>query len=158
MEVIYSAKSCEEEDSDDIDKQNPHNQSTNILERISSDSRLSSELISYIKSKNANVLTEHIGDNNLLKQEKSLTDKEIYLRDIAWLKECDVVIAECTRPSLGVGYELAFAEKLNKPVNVLYRNKECNLSAMISGDDYFNIFSYETKEEAFNIIDKILNN
>ena len=122
------------------------------------DAKIYTELISYIKSKNANVLTEHIGDNNLLKQEKSLTDKEIYLRDIAWLKECDVVIAECTRPSLGVGYELAFAEKLNKPVNVLYRNKECNLSAMISGDDYFNIFSYETKEEAFNIIDKILNN
>ena len=122
------------------------------------DAKLYTELISYIKSKNANVLTEHIGDNNLLKQEKSLTDKEIYLRDIAWLKECDVVIAECTRPSLGVGYELAFAEKLNKPVNVLYRNKECNLSAMISGDDYFNIFSYENKEEAFNIIDKILNN
>ena len=122
------------------------------------DAKLYTELISYIKSKNANVLTEHIGDNNLLKQEKSLTDKEIYLRDIAWLKECDAVIAECTRPSLGVGYELAFAEKLNKPVNVLYRNKECNLSAMISGDDYFNIFSYETKEEAFNIIDKILNN
>ena len=116
------------------------------------------ELISYIKSKNAIVLTEHIGDNNLLKQEKALTDKEIYLRDIAWLKECDIVIAECTKPSLGVGYELAYAEKLNKPVTVLYRNKECNLSAMISGDEYFKIFSYETKEEAFNIIDKILNN
>ena len=122
------------------------------------DAKLYTELISYIKSKNAIVLTEHIGDNNLLKQEKSLTDKEIYLRDIAWLKECDVVIAECTRPSLGVGYELAFAEKLKKTVNILYRNKECNLSAMLSGDYYFNIFSYEAKEEAFNIIDKILNN
>ena len=122
------------------------------------DAEFYTALISYIKSKNAIVLTEHIGDNNLLQNEKKLTDKEIYLRDIAWIKESDIVIAECTRPSLGVGYELAFAEKLNKPVNVLYRNKECNLSAMISGDDYFNIFSYETKEEAFNIIDKILNN
>ena len=122
------------------------------------DAQYYTELISYIKSKNAIVLTEHIGDNNLLKEEKKLTDKEIYLRDIEWLKECDVVIAECTRPSLGVGYELAFAEKLSKNVYVLYRNKECNLSAMISGDDYFKIFSYETKEEAFNIIDKILNN
>ena len=115
-------------------------------------------MISYIKSKNAVVLTEHIGNNNLLKEEKNLTDKEIYLRDIAWMKECDLVIAECTRPSLGVGYELSFAEKLNKPVNVLYRNKECHLSAMIAGDNDFKIFSYETKEQAFNIIDKILNN
>ena len=122
------------------------------------DAEFYTALISYIKSKNAIVLTEHIGDNNLLQNEKKLTDKEIYLRDIAWIKESDIVIAECTRPSLGVGYELAFAEKLNKPVNVLYRNKECNLSAMISGDEYFKVFSYETKEEAFNIIDKILIN
>ena len=116
------------------------------------------ELISYIKSKNSIVLTEHIGDNNLLKQERILNDKEIYLRDINWLKECDLVIAECTKPSLGVGYELAFAENLKKEVNVLYKNKECNLSAMISGDEYFKIFRYETKEDAFYIIDKILNN
>ena len=122
------------------------------------DAEFYTALISYIKSKNAVVLTEHIGNNNLLKEEKNLTDKEIYLRDIAWMKECDLVIAECTRPSLGVGYELSFAEKLNKPVNVLYRNKECHLSAMIAGDNDFKIFSYETKEQAFNIIDKILNN
>ena len=114
------------------------------------DAKIYTELISYIKSKNANVLTEHIGDNNLLKQEKSLTDKEIYLRDIAWLKECDVVIAECTRPSLGVGYELAFAEKLNKPVNVLYRNKECNLSAMIIWLSSDNVFDCMNK--IFNIV------
>ena len=120
------------------------------------DAQLYSDLISYIKAKNAIVLTEHIGDNNLLKEEKKLTDQEIYLRDMAWLKGCDIVIAECTRPSLGVGYELASAENLKKQVNVLFRNKECHLSAMISGDDYFKIFNYETKEDAFNIIDKIL--
>ena len=122
------------------------------------DAQLYTELISYIKSKNAIVLTEHVGDINLLKQEKKLTDKEIYTRDIEWLKECDLVIAECTKPSLGVGYELALAEKLNKSVNVIYRNKECKLSAMILGDEYFKIFKYETKEEAFKIIDNILNN
>ena len=120
------------------------------------DAQLYAELISYIKTKNAVVLTEHIGDSNLLTEEKKLTDKEIYLRDMDRLKECDVVIAECTRPSLGVGYELAIAENLKKEVNVLYRNKECHLSAMISGDEYFKIFSYETKEDAFKIIDKIL--
>ena len=120
------------------------------------DAQYYTDLISYIKSKNAIVLTEHIGDNNLLKNEKNLTDKEIYLRDINWMKEADLLIAECTRPSLGVGYELSFAEKLGKPVNVLYRNKECHLSAMISGDEYFKVFSYETKEDAFKIIDQIL--
>ena len=120
------------------------------------DAQYYKDLISYIKSKNVIVLTEHIGDNNLLKNEKNLTDKEIYLRDINWMKEADLLIAECTRPSLGVGYELAFAEKLEKPVNVLYRKKECHLSAMISGNEYFKVFSYETIEDAFKIIDQIL--
>ena len=31
-------------------------------------------------------------------------DERIYQQDTAWLRECDLVIAECTRPSLGVGY------------------------------------------------------
>ena len=120
------------------------------------DAQYYKDLISYIKSKNAIVLTEHVGDLNLLKNEKKLTYKEIYLRDINWMKEADLLIAECTRPSLGVGYELAFAEKLEKPVNVLYRKKECHLSAMISGNEYFKVFSYETIEDAFKIIDQIL--
>ena len=32
-------------------------------------------------------------------------------------------------------------------INGLYRNKECHLSEMISGDENFQIFSYETKED-----------
>ena len=47
MEVIYSAKSCEEEDSEENGNQNHQNQSTNILEQISSDSRLSSQIDSF---------------------------------------------------------------------------------------------------------------
>ena len=47
MEVIYSAKSCEEEDSEDLDKPHHLNQNNNMLEKISSDSNLSSELNSF---------------------------------------------------------------------------------------------------------------
>ena len=46
MEVIYSAKSCEEEDSEEFEKHNQLNQN-NILEQISSDSNLSSEINSF---------------------------------------------------------------------------------------------------------------
>ena len=33
---------------------------------------------------------------------------------MAWLRESDVIVAECTCPSLGVGYELAYAEAKGK--------------------------------------------
>ena len=51
MEVIYSAKSCEEEDSEDMDKQNHLIQNNNMLEQISSDSNLSSEINSFENGK-----------------------------------------------------------------------------------------------------------
>jgi hypothetical protein len=73
MEVIYSAKSCEEEDSDDTNKQNPINRNDNILEQISSDSKLSSDINS-LKSEN---LPETI--NNLSDNENEFD--EIYLKE-----------------------------------------------------------------------------
>ena len=119
------------------------------------DAELYKELINYIKTK-AIVLTEHIGNEELLNKEKNLSDKVIYDRDMKWLKESNLIIAECTHPSLGVGYELARAETYNKPCFILYRKSKCNLSAMISGNQYFKIFGYEKKEEAFEIINKLL--
>lgn len=103
------------------------------------------------------VLTEQVGDIHHNAMEHGRTkDQEIYEKDTAWLRECDVVIAECTKPSLGVGYEMAYAEKYVKPVYIFYRHKDVQLSAMLTGDPYFHIQSYETKEELFSMLDKIL--
>ena len=103
------------------------------------------------------VLTERVGDlkKSILEQGRS-NDEAIYLQDTAWLKECDLVIAECTCPSLGVGYELAYAEKYNKPVYIFYRHSVSELSAMLTGDKYYKIYSYETKEELFKLVHSIL--
>ena len=113
-------------------------------------------IIAFIK-KTDTVLTEHVGDLSLNAIEGEGRDEKIYLQDTGWLKECDLVIAECTRPSLGVGYELAYAEKLGKPVYVFYRKSLCELSAMIKGDPYYHIYPYETKEELWPLLSEILN-
>lgn len=71
------------------------------------DVELYKRIIQYIQ-RNHIVLTEHVGDLSLSKTE-GLKDRDvaIYEQDTAWLRESDVVIAECSTPSLGVGYELA---------------------------------------------------
>ena len=84
------------------------------------DAALYHDMIEFIKLTDT-VLTEHIGDLSLSSFEQSERDRKIYEQDTAWLKECDLLIAECTCPSIGVGYELAYAEKLNKPCYVFYR-------------------------------------
>lgn len=120
------------------------------------DAALYGALINRIKRTDT-VLTEHVGDTSLSALERGPEgDGAIYRQDTAWLFECDIVIAECTCPSLGVGYELAYAEKLNKPCHILYRRSACELSAMLTGDPYFKIHPYETAEQAFDIIDAIL--
>jgi len=115
------------------------------------------KLIAFLNQDNQ-VLTEHIGDPNLTSEsQKHLTDSEIRNRDIAWLKEADLFIAETSNPSLGVGYELATAEKLGKPVIILHNPAKTKLSAMINGTEYYQqIFTYHTLSEALEILRKEL--
>ncbi len=120
------------------------------------DAELYKRMIAYIKRENT-VLTEHVGDLGLsLFEGEPGRDKLIYEQDTAWIRECDLLIAECTCPSLGVGYELAYAEKHEKPCFVFYNKAKGNLSAMIKGDKYFSIIPYRSEDEIFRALDGIL--
>ncbi len=103
------------------------------------------------------VLTEHVGDTALSALEQGRDrDAAIYDQDTAWLRECDLLIGECTCPSLGVGYELAYAEKLGKPCFLFYDRSRTQLSAMLTGDPYFRICPYTDESEVFAALDEIL--
>ena len=105
------------------------------------------------------VLTEHVGSSKLnLEEQGRSKDAVIYNQDTAWLKECDMVIAECTCPSLGVGYELAYAEHLGKPCHIFYDNSKTQLSAMLTGDPYFQIHPYGSEEGLFTTLTAIMDN
>lgn len=111
------------------------------------------EIINHLK-KYGQVLTEHVGDPNLtVDGEQGLVDEQIYKRDMAWLGEADIVIAEVSTPSLGVGYEIREAERLGKKVICLFKREGKKLSAMISGNQNLKVKVYTEKEEAFNHID-----
>ena len=122
------------------------------------DAALYHRIISYIK-KTDTVLTEHIGKSNIsLIAQTRAVDTHIYEQDTTWLRSSDLLIAECTCPSLGVGYELAYAEAHNIPVFIFYDKTKSNLSAMLNGNTYFTIIPYETEEEIYPVLDKILGN
>ena len=119
------------------------------------DAPLYHRIIEYIKAKGHQVLTEHVGDLNL---KDSRGDVAIYEQDTGWLRESDLLIGECTCPSLGVGYELAYAERHKKPCHLFYNKTKCSLSAMLTGNHYFVIHPYKTEEELFETLDIILQN
>lgn len=71
-----------------------------------------------------NVLTEHVANPTVEADEDNagLTDVFIHDRDMDWLYESDVIVAEVTQKSLGVGYEIGRAVALNKLVICLFRS------------------------------------
>ena len=113
------------------------------------DADLYKQLIEHLKQYGT-VLTEHIGDETI---EHTKIDREIHDEDMAWLRESDIVIAEVTTPSLGVGYEIGRAVEMNKRILCLYRNTDSNsVSAMIKGSSDFKCYSYQSIEEAKKIL------
>ncbi len=65
-----------------------------------------------------------------------LTDKQVYKRDLKWIDGSKIMIAEISGPSLGVGFEIAYAVYHKKmPVLALVNNTVKNVSAMITGCD-----------------------
>ena len=117
------------------------------------DAALYERMIKYIQKTDI-VQTEHVGNLNLSEEGQTVTD--IYNQDTTWLRDSDVLIAECTCPSLGVGYELAYAERFQKPCHIFYNKNRTNLSAMLAGNTFYNIHPYEDEAEIYPIIDSIL--
>lgn len=103
------------------------------------------------------VLTEHVSEEHVEAEEakQDLTDDVIHDRDLRWLRRADVVVAEVTTPSLGVGYEIGRAVTLGKPVLCCYRTDgEHDLSAMIRGNDAVSLAEYRDVEAIEPVLSK----
>ena len=112
-------------------------------------------LIEYLKNF-GEVLTEHIAGLDEM-GEAHAGDQFIHDRDLEWLESSEVVIAEVTQPSLGVGYELGRAVDLGKSILCLYRPAPGKrLSGMIAGSPGITTVSYETIDQAKSEIERFL--
>ena len=105
-------------------------------------------IIRYLKEYGT-VLTEHIGAHEIDSMgEKDVDDKFIHDRDMDWLLRSDLMVAEVTNPSLGVGYEIGRAIENNKKIICLFRkNKNHQLSAMIAGANQLKCINYSSLDD-----------
>jgi hypothetical protein len=119
------------------------------------DASLYASLISVLGT-HGTVLTEHFGASGISTVTGTGKDvAAIYAQDMAWVREADVIVAEVTQPSLGVGYEIAKAEDMGKRILCLYRPAaDRSLSAMIAGSAHKNLVikEYQNLPEAEQIL------
>ena len=100
------------------------------------------------------VFSSHVSDDALSSfGETSITAREVLAREQVALAKCDVIVAEVSTPSLGVGYLIAYASALEKKIVALYRGDDAlKLSAIIKGDAKVETHAYKSEKDIERIL------
>ncbi len=109
------------------------------------------EIVAALTADGHEIPTSHLAQSDVMENERELSPQDVYERDVNWIKKCDVLIAEVSVPSHGVGYEIGAALNIGKPVLCIYK-KERKVSKMITGnsDPMLSIHAYANVKEAIS--------
>ncbi len=105
-------------------------------------------IVSALEADGHRVLAGSVTASHITADGEPLGDRNIFDRDVAWIDEAakagGVLVAEVSRPSIGVGYEIAMARyRFNMAVICLYRpafTRRC--SGMVAGDEGIRMIEY----------------
>ena len=97
------------------------------------------------------VLTRHLVSDNAWDADRSISPQDVLRRDMAWLDQCDLFIAEVSGSSFGLGFEAGYLlGGTTKNVVLFYRRElEKRVSLLITGNTHANctLVPYGTVEE-----------
>ena len=106
------------------------------------------------------VLTTHLLADNVDAAEARITERQVFRRDLEWLTSCDVLVAEASGSSYGVGFEVGYvlgrAETTGQRVILLYDTaRRDKVSRLITGNDAAacTTFGYGSIDELTAFID-----
>jgi hypothetical protein len=107
------------------------------------------------------VLTEHLLADGVEGAEAALSEGDVYARDKRWLDECDVLVAEASGSTYGVGFEVGYvtgrAPHTGQRVIVLFDEaRRSAISRLVSGygSPHGLAFAYRSPADAERIIDR----
>lgn len=104
------------------------------------------------------VLDKQIADINTIENEKYQKDEEIFEDLERKIMMADIIFAEVTIPSLGVGYELGYADKLGKKIIAIYDEMYTRkVSTMIRGNKRIKLIPYTDINDICKNMNKVLN-
>jgi len=121
------------------------------------DEQIYQRIVNYLLKNGHEVPTAHLALPGVLEDESDLNAVDVYQRDMEWVRNCDVLIAEVSTPSHGVGYEIAAAIYLGKTVMCCH-HVDKKISKIISGNTSKNVrvFAYKSEDELISEIDAFL--
>lgn len=117
------------------------------------------EIVAALLADGHEIPTSHLAQSEVMDGERQLAPRDVYVRDVDWITNCDILIAEVSVPSHGVGYEIGYALNIGKPVFCIH-HKDRRVSKMITGnpDHTLSVQEYSTVDEAISLINTYLHN
>jgi nucleoside 2-deoxyribosyltransferase len=117
------------------------------------DEKIYQKIVQVLLSMGIDVPTAHITETGIELIDGLVDAGDIYQRDVNWIMDSDLLVAEVSTPSHGVGYEIGFALDQEKPVLCLY-NGAAVVSKMITGNPHplLTVSAYRDWQEAENIL------
>jgi hypothetical protein len=96
-------------------------------------------LVASLEDAGHRILTKHLLDDNVDGAESALSERAVYERDISWLEACDVLIADASGSSFGVGFEVGYvlgrSDRTDQRVVLLYHaGRRDQISRLIVGN------------------------
>ena len=103
------------------------------------------------------VLDPEVADDDVLVQEESSSDNDIFESLVNRINQADLIFAEVTVPSLGVGYEIGYADSHNKRIICIYDESVTpKITTMFRGNNRLKIIPYTDLNNIINNLENIL--
>jgi nucleoside 2-deoxyribosyltransferase len=111
------------------------------------------QIVAFLLAEGHIVPTSHLASSEVIFLEKVVTPRDVFERDVDWIKAADILLAEVSTPSHGVGYEIGLALSLQKPVMCIYKADRA-ISKMILGnpDPRLTVSAYQTSDDALQLV------
>lgn len=117
------------------------------------------KIVEILESHGHEVLTKHFLRDDVYHVDRAVPAQEVFHRDMKWLAQCDMLIAEVSNSSFGVGYETAHVLGMGKRVVLFYNNNmDKKISLLVKGNTHPNctVVAYDSVEEIEDFIRKSL--
>jgi nucleoside 2-deoxyribosyltransferase len=113
----------------------------------------------FLVERGHDVLTTHLLDDDVDRTEAASTSEGVFERDVRWLDACDVLVAEASGSTFGVGFEVGYitgrAPHTGQRVVVLYdAARRDAISRLIPGNTApgCRTFAYDSSEDIESIL------
>jgi 2'-deoxynucleoside 5'-phosphate N-hydrolase len=113
-------------------------------------------ILAVLQAMGHEVLTSHLVEEDAWEADRRMPPQKIFARDMKWLAECDLFVAEVSGSSFGVGFETGYllGGTTKRTILLYQRELEPTISLLITGNTLPNcvVVPYSRVEELEDLV------